>query len=91
MYRVGLPLWKLVARFGGAVRFRVNVYVDPEVNRYWATSPDLDGLAVEAATIDELREEVRAAAEALLELAINGHPTRATPELHFRDTAICAA
>lgn len=91
MYRVGLPFWKFVARSGRPVRFRVNVRYDPEVNRYWAMSPDLDGLVVEGGTIDEVREEVRASAEALLEMAVNGHHGRATPELRFRDTAICAA
>jgi predicted RNase H-like HicB family nuclease len=91
MYRVGFPGWKLAARWGIPVSFRVEVMRDDEVNRYWARSPDLDGLVVEAGSLDELREEVRSAAEMLFELAVNGHRANATPRLIFQDAAICPA
>ena len=52
-----------------AVPIRVNVYFDAKVQRFWADSPDLDGLTVEAATRDELRQEAQWAAETLLDLA----------------------
>ena len=64
-----------------AVPIRVNVYFDREVQRFWADSPDLDGLTVEAASRDELRQEAMWAAETLMELSgIAG-----TPELKLRD------
>ena len=73
------------------VSFRVEIMLDGEVNRYVARSPDLDGLVVEAETLDELREEVRGAAEMLFELSVNGHRTQATPQMIFKDVAICPA
>jgi len=55
------------------VRLRVNIQQDLEANVYWASSPDLDGLAVEAHTLDELKTEALMAAQALLEMALH-HP-----------------
>lgn len=91
MYRVGLPGWKLLARVGVPVLVRVNIHYDNETKSYWANSPDLDGLVVSGATLDELRNEVRGGAETLLDLAVDGHRAQAMPELRFRDAAICAA
>lgn len=91
MYRVGFPGWKLAARVGLPVTFRVQVMHDDEVNRYWARSPDLDGLVVEAETLDQLRDEVRSAAEMLFELSIDGHHAQVTPQLIFKDAALCPA
>ena len=90
MYRVGLPGWKLAARFGVPMLVRVNIHRDADSTTYWADSPDLDGLVVSGQTLDELRLEIRSAAEALLELEVKT-PTQTTPELRFRDAAICAA
>lgn len=60
---------------------RVHIFFDPEVQSYWANSPDLDGLVVTGATRDELKEEARLAAGTLLELAgVEGEP-----ELRFED------
>lgn len=64
-----------------AVPIRVNVYFDPEVGRFWADSPDLDGLTVEAATRDELRQEAQWAAETLFDLA----GRHGVPELSLQD------
>ena len=75
MYRVGFPGWKLASKLGMPVRLRVNIHFDDEVQRYWADSPDLDGLIVEARTLDELKDEALGAAGVLLELALHGkHP-----------------
>jgi predicted RNase H-like HicB family nuclease len=60
---------------------RVNVYFDPEVESYWANSPDLDGLSASGKTRGELEQEAQWAAEALLELA----GVKAPPELTFMD------
>lgn len=91
MYRVGFPGWKIAARFGVPVLVRVHVYFDSESQSYWATSPDLDGLAVAGANLDEIRSEVTSAASALLTLAVSGRIARAQTELRIRDTALCAA
>jgi len=81
MYRVGWPLWKLVARLGVPLRFTLVVHYDPEVCVFWAESPDLDGLVVEAATLQDLHNEALLAADLLLELQLSApHP----PRLHIR-------
>jgi predicted RNase H-like HicB family nuclease len=90
-YRVGWPLWKHVAKAGIPVTFRVFIRYDAEVQRYWASSPDLDGLVVEGGTLDELLAEIRSASETLFELALDGPHGKALPELRFRDMAIGAA
>ena len=64
-----------------AAPIRVNVHFDSAVNRFWADSPDLDGLTVEAGSRDELRQEAQWAAETLLDLA--GRP--GVPQLTFQD------
>ena len=92
MYRVGFPLWKTAARCGFAVGLRVRVFHDDQAKVYFADSPDLDGLIVEAKTLDDLRNEVRGAAEVLLDLADDhGSRIKIMPELRFKDDALCAA
>lgn len=91
MYRVGFPGWKLAARFRIPLLIRVNVYLDKEANVFWAKSPDLDGLIVEAATLDELRHEVTSAAGELLSMTLQTPNPRAATELRMLDTALCAA
>lgn len=85
MYRVGLPGWKIAARFGVPVKVRVNVHHDADSNTYWAESPDLDGLAVAGDSLDELHREVVSASHALLELAVDGRRGRAQTEIRIRD------
>lgn len=89
-YRVGLPGWKLAARMGVPVSFKVDVFHDKESNSYWARSQQLDGLVVSGATLDELRNEVRSAAMELLDLQMTSRPI-ATPQFTFRDDALSAA
>jgi predicted RNase H-like HicB family nuclease len=91
MYRAGLPFWKTAARFGVPVLVRVHVHLDKASNTYWAESPDLDGLTVSGTDLDELHREVLAASDELLQLAVNGHPTRTRTEMRIRDDALCAA
>lgn len=78
MYRVGLPGWRLAARMGVPVRLRVNIRHDLEANVYVAESPDLDGLIVEAHTLDEIKSEALAAASMLLELQLHTKPQAQT-------------
>ncbi len=72
MYRVGFPFWKTVARMGGTVFCRVNVIHDKDAGVYVATSPDLDGLVVEAATIDQLFFETKDCIDMLLSEQVHG-------------------
>lgn len=91
-YRVGLPFWKAAARRGFALTLRVEIRRDEEAGVYVAHSPDLDGLVVEAQSLDDLRTEALAAADALLELALKAdHPPRAVANFHLLDGARCAA
>jgi len=64
-----------------ATPIRIHVYFDPQARRFWADSPDVDGLTVEAGTREELRQEAQWAAETLLELAGRA----GAPELTFQD------
>jgi predicted RNase H-like HicB family nuclease len=90
MYRAGLPGWKFLAKLGVPVLVRVQVMYDDEVKSYWATSPDLDGLAVSGSTLDELKAEAMAACQELLELALAKQNVHATARLTY-EPALCAA
>jgi predicted RNase H-like HicB family nuclease len=91
MYRVGLPLWKTAARMGWTLQVRVEAMKDEEAGVFVARSPDLDGLVVEAKTLEELHVEVMHAADSLLELALRGQPARAHTDLHLGSSVFCAA
>jgi len=90
IYRAGLPGWKLAARAGATISLRVFVFKDDEANVYVAQSSDLDGLVVEAKSLDELKSEVQVAARELLQLAIH-RPTPARTEVRWEDTLPCVA
>jgi predicted RNase H-like HicB family nuclease len=81
-YRVGLPLWQLVGRMGGRLSLRVEIEKDSACNRYVATSPDLDGLVAEAATLDELVSEVGDCVQMILEEQLQ-QPPRAQAAVRF--------
>ena len=76
-YRIGWPGWKALARLGAPLHLRAVINYDPEVHSFWATSPDLHGLVVEASSIAELRREVAGGAEMLLECELGEAPARA--------------
>ncbi|KAA0892625.1 DUF1902 domain-containing protein [Pusillimonas sp. ANT_WB101] len=81
MYKVGSPFWKIVAHLGVPISLRVDVHHDSEANVFIATSPDLRGLIVEAATLDELIHETSGAVKMLMEEYVHGSPR--TPEAWF--------
>lgn len=87
-YRVGLFGWKVAAKAGIPLSFRAYVRKDREANVFWATSPDIDGLMVEGASLDELMTEIMLAAGELIELQI-GKSRPAEPVVRF-DDALCA-
>ena len=90
MYRIGLPFWKAAARHGVRVSFRVNVMKDEKAGVYVAESPDLEGLIVEAPSMEELRTETLQVADALLALALHT-PTKSLPRFRMHKGAHCAA
>jgi Domain of unknown function (DUF1902) len=69
-YRVGLPLWRQVARLGFPMMIRVDAFYDREASVFVATSPDLLGLVAEADTLDELKKEVVASACGLISIQL---------------------
>ena len=91
MYRVGYPGWKIAAKLGVPVLVRVQVVFDEDSKSYWAESPDLDGLVVSGANLEELRSEVVSAAGELLSLAVHSKNARAKTEMRIRDNAFCGA
>lgn len=72
-YRVGLPFWRALARRGVPLSVRIDVERDDEAGVFIATSNDLRGLAVEAASFDEILNEAKGAIGALLETEMHGH------------------
>jgi len=91
MYRVGLPGWKLAARLNIPLSLRVDVHYDPEVQSYWTTSPDLDGLIVTGHSIDELLKEAKIGMNDLIGLALKDRRFTAVPQLSFSPEALGAA
>lgn len=90
-YRAGRLGWKLFARAGGTVVVRVEVMKDDAAGVYVARSHDLDGLVVEAPTLDALRDEVIGAASSLLDSALEGQHARAKTDIRLSDSVLCAA
>jgi hypothetical protein len=60
---------------------RVNVFYRPKAQRYWAESPDINGLAASGKTRQDVVRQAFYAAHALF--AMKG--IKARPELTFRD------
>lgn len=89
MYRVGMPLWKVAARFGVPLKLRVHVHFDQETQSYWADSPDLDGLVVAGETLPEVQREVRIAADEILLQAVHGYRHRAVASMSLGNQKIC--
>jgi hypothetical protein len=58
MYRLGWPFATFFAEIGLPLLIKVEIIHNPNANVYIGTSPDLQGLVVEAETLDELEKEV---------------------------------
>lgn len=91
MYRVGFPGWKVASKLGMSVRLRVNISRDEAAGVYIAESPDLDGLIVEATTLEELKREALLGAESLLELALHTDKPQARTDFILRSRLPLAA
>lgn len=91
-YRVGFPGWKFAAKAGLELRISVQVYWDPEAKVFIGTSEDLDGLVLEAASLDELHQEVDAAIPQLITLQLSGPAPKTRTLFDFTTSAdVCAA
>ncbi len=91
-YRIGFPGWKIAARLGAPLYFRVYVHKDEESNTYWAASDDLEGLAVAGATLDDVRRAVEEVAPVLCS-AILAEPARSNAQarMSYNVPLPCAA
>ena len=70
MYRVGFPGWKLLARLGVPMLYRVDVHHDDEAHVFIATSPDVPGLVAEAKDPAALLTSVYDCMDMLMEEAL---------------------
>jgi Domain of unknown function (DUF1902) len=75
LYRLGNPCWKLMEALGASIYCRIDVQFDPAAHVYIATSPDLKGLVVEAATKEEMFREVPQCIEMILHVQDNHRVT----------------
>lgn len=71
MYPLRFPFAEFFGAIGVPLLIVVRINCDPEAKVYVATSPDVPGLVVEAASLDQLKEEVE---ELLPELLIMNNP-----------------
>lgn len=74
MYRVGFPFWKVAGRIGVPLLLRIEVAKDEEAGVFIAVSPDLQGLTVEAASLEELHREVGYCVDDLMEEILKKAP-----------------
>lgn len=89
--RLGWPGWRVLAGLGLPVSIRVEIAQDEETGMYCARSPDLAGLILEAATLDELVHEIQVAAAELLEARYGRNAPRTDPTLIMRGAVPCGA
>ena len=83
MYKVGYPLWKVVARSGLPVTLQINVEYDKEARVFIATSKNLRGVVVEATTVNELVHETNNAVDMLMEDIVRDGKRFPEPLFHF--------
>jgi len=91
MYRVGLPGWKTAAKLGVPLLVRVELARDEESGTFWAKSPDLDGLVVSGATLDEVKSESIAASGELLALQLDKRPLPTNARFTYQENALIPA
>jgi|GEM_PF-1101110 len=66
-YRVGLPLWQVIAKLGFKLRLRVVAKYDPDAKCYYVAFSDLKGLNTYAESLDLLRANINECAKLLLD------------------------
>ncbi len=66
MYRASWPCARLLGRLGVPLEVKVFVHFDDEAGVFVGVSPDVAGLVVEAASLDEMAREVNDLVPAML-------------------------
>lgn len=77
MYRVGFPLWKIAARMNVPLLVKLEVMHDKDARVFIVTSPDLNGLVVEApdnTSAEEMHKEINGCVCMLMEEALSSAP-----------------
>ena len=74
MYPVGAPFWKLAARAGVPMKFRVDLRRDEDAGVFIATSPALRGLVVESESMDDLFKDLQDCVDMLLHEQLKTQP-----------------
>lgn len=90
MYRIGFPFWKFVAKRLGRISFRIEVIYDRDEKVFVATSPDLNGFVVEAATTDELVREANDVIHMLIREQLKDGTTKVDPVYKNLSSAIAS-
>ena len=85
-YPAGWPLWQAVGRAGFPIGVRVKVFKDEEAGVFVALESNLPGLVAEAATMDELVQNLHSGIQDLLEEYL--HQEQATAAMSLQ---ICPA
>ncbi|TDR27783.1 DUF1902 domain-containing protein [Hydromonas duriensis] len=80
-YRIGFMGWKFAALLGVPLKLVVQVIHDDEAGVFVARCPDVKGLIAEAATLDELADEV---SSSLMDLLEHQHQTPVPPSTEYR-------
>ena len=84
-YPYRYPLSCFLAGFGVTLTIRVEVLKDSEAGVYVATSPDVNGLVIEAESFSQLRDEVTEAIPNLISLNNNSSRHHASADIIYRD------
>ncbi len=82
-YRLGWPFGRMISRFGVPVAIAVDVIRDEEAGVFVGTSSDVQGLVVEAATLEELLSEAQALIPGLLSDGRDHMPRRSFARMRY--------
>ena len=85
-YRMGWPLGRMIARLGVPTLIRIDVIKDSEAGVFVGTSEDLNGLVVEADSLEALLQEAHDLIPCLLDVK-TGSSSRSEiiPSLRYND------
>lgn len=90
MYRLSWPCARLLGRLGVPLEVKVFVRFDEEAGVFVGISPDVEGLVVEAPSLDEIAREVRDLVPAMISSGQNAGSRIAATRLSYTDTVHCA-
>jgi predicted RNase H-like HicB family nuclease len=84
-YPYRYPLSRFLAGFGVTLTIRIEVLKDSEAGVYVATSPDINGLVIEAESFSQLIDEVTESIQNLISLNSNSIPYHTSADVIYRD------